>query len=178
MEPPDDDVCTASLAWHIEDGQYGDVDLSGLHAAMLIRTEEGVMFAPETAWNVVLVVDEAADDDQRTALEDIYLGRAGGIFGAVADVHVERSEVVTAPFSFDRDGTEFSVEVGDVVSVAGVGKQGFNEELGTVSPHPLTADHEMNTAKSTTATVAYDDEYAWDVSENNAFFGDFALANG
>ncbi|MFC6835814.1 DUF1326 domain-containing protein [Halomarina ordinaria] len=177
MEPPDDGVCSASLAWHIEEGRYGDTDLSGLNTALLIRTEEGVMFAPGTVWNVVLIVDEAADDDQRAALEDIYLGRAGGIFGAAADAHVERAEVAAAPFSFRRDGTDFSVEVGDVVSVEVVGKGGFNDEVGTISPHPLTASQELHTGKSTLATVSYDDEYTWDVSENNAYLGDFELAN-
>lgn len=178
LEPPDDDVCTVSFAWHIEDGQYGDVDLSGLNMALLVRTEEGVIFDPEVAWHVVLLVDEAATSDQRAALEDICLGRAGGIFAAAADTHVESAEVATAPFSFTREGSEFSVNIGDVVSLAVVGKTGFNDDLGRVSPHPFTKSLEMSTGKSTTATVSYNEEFTWDVSENNSFLGDFELANG
>lgn len=177
MEPPDDGVCTGSFLFHIDDGQYGDVDLSGLHVGLLIRTEEGVMFDPDTAWDVVLLVDETADDDQRAAIEDIYLGRAGGIFAAAADAHVESSEVAIAPFSYTRDGTDFSVEVGDIASVEAVGKRGFNDDIGTISPHPLTKSHELNMGKSTSATVSYDDTFAWDVSGNNSFLGDFELAN-
>lgn len=177
MEAPDDNLCTVSIAWHITDGQYGDVDLSDLHTALLIRSEEGVMLDPDTAWQAVLLVDEEADDDQQAALEDIYLGRAGGIFAVVADTHVENAEVATAPFSFTRDGAEFSVEIGDIVSMDVGGKRGFNEELGTITPHPLTESTEMQTGKSTTATVSYDDEFTWDVSENNAFLCDFELAN-
>ena len=177
MEPPDDNRCTFSVAWHITDGQYGDVDLSGLHAALLVRADEGVLLAPDTSWNVVLLVDEAADDDQRTALEDIYLGRAGGIFAVAAETHVEHAEVATAPFSFTRDDADFSVEIDDVVSMDVVGKRGFNEKLGTVTPHPFTKSTEMKTGKSTTATVSYNDEFTWDVSENNAFLCDFELAN-
>lgn len=177
MEPPDDGACTGSFAWHIEDGQYGDVDLSGLHVALLIRTEKGVMFDPDTIWHVVLLVDEAAEEDQQAAIEDIYLGRAGGIFGAAADAHVESAEVATAPFTFSRDGTDFSVDVGDVVSVEAVGKHGFNDDLGTISPHPLTKSLEMNMGQSTNATVSYDDAFDWDVSGNNSFLGDFELAN-
>lgn len=177
LEPPDENGCTAALAWHIEAGRYGDTDLSGLHAALLVRSEEGVMFDPDTGWHVVLLVDEAADDDQRAALEDIYLGRAGGIFAAVAETHVKTSEVSTAPFSFSRDGGDFSVEIGDVAAMEVVGKEGFNEELGTISPHPLTKSLEMHTGKSTSSTVSYDDEFTWDVSGNNSFFCDFELAN-
>lgn len=177
LEPPDDNACTVSLAWDIQDGQYGDVDLSGLSVGMLISTDEGVMFGPDTGWGVVLLIDEAANDEQRTALEDIYFGRAGGIFAPVADTHVETAEVVTAPFTFNRDGADFSVEMGDIVSMKVVGKTGFNEDLGTISPHPLTKSREMQTGKSTTATVSYNDEFSWDVSENNSYFCDFELAN-
>lgn len=176
-QTPDDGRCIFSSVFRIEDGQYGDVDLSGRHVALLGRCEEGVMIDPDTAWQVVLLVDEAADDDQRAALEDIYLGRAGGVFAAVADAHFDGVEVATAPFSFARDETEFSVEVGDSVSLAVVGNRGFNDELGTMTPHPFTADTEMKSGTSATATVSYNDEFSWDVSENNSFFTDFELAS-
>jgi len=177
MEAPDDGVCTVSLAWHIREGTYGDVDLSGRSVAMLITTEEGVMFAPDTGWDVVLLIDERADDEQRAALEDIYLGRAGGIWAAVADTHVESVDIATAPISFTRNDDDISVSVGDVAAMDVVGAVGFNEEVGRISPHPLTKSREMSTGKSTTATVSYDDEFDWDVSGNNAYFGDFELAN-
>jgi hypothetical protein len=177
MEPPNDGRCTASLAWHIRDGEYGDVELDGLSVGMLISTEEGVMFGPETAWDVVLLVDEAADDDQRGAIGEIFLGRAGGIWAAVADTHVRSAEVATVPMDYSRDGSEFAVTIGDIVAMNASGAVGFNEEVGTISPHPLTESHEMQTGRSTTATVSYDDEFAWDVSGNNAYLGDFRLAN-
>lgn len=177
MQEPDDGACIASLAWDIHDGSYGDVDLSGLSVGLLVSAEEGVMFAPDTGWDVVLLIDEAADEDQRAAIEDIYFGRAGGIFAAVADTHVESAEVATAPISFDRDEADISVSLGDIGTMEVVGAPGLNEQPGTISPHPLTKDQEMQTGQSTTATVSYDDEFAWDVSGNNSYLGDFELAN-
>lgn len=177
LEPPDDDVCTVSMAWHVRDGHYGDVDLDGLSVGMLISTEEGVMFGSGTGWDVVLFVDEDADESQRDAIEDIYFGRAGGIWAAVADAHVESAEVATAPIDFSRTGTDFSVAIGDAVTMDAGGAVGFNEEVGTISPHPLTNTFEMQTGKSTKATVSYDDAFAWDVSGNNAYLGDFELAS-
>ncbi|WP_207589759.1 DUF1326 domain-containing protein [Halomontanus rarus] len=177
LELPDDDLCNVSLAWHIEEGNYGDVDLSGLNVGMLISTEEGVMFGPETGWDVVLLVDETADGDQREAIEDIYFGRAGGIWAPVADTHVQSADVATVPISFSRDGSDFSVEIGDVLEMDASGAVGFNDEVGRISPHPLTKSHEVQTGKSTTATVSYDDQFTWDVSGNNAYLGDFELAS-
>jgi len=178
LEPPDDDVCTASLAWHIREGHYGDVDLSGLSVAMLIDTDEGVMFGSGTDWDVVLLVDESAEDDQREAIETIYTGRAGGIWAAVADAHVRSADVEVAPIQFSRDGTDFSVEIPEVLSMDAGGAVGFNEEVGTISPHPLTASLEFNTGKSTEAAVSYDDQFDWDVSGGNSYLGDFQLASG
>lgn len=177
LEPPDDDACTASLVWEIRDGRYGDVDLSGLGVAMLARSEEGVMFDPDVAWHVVLLVDETATDEQRGALEDIYLGRAGGLFAALADTHIESTDVATAPIDFAREDGEITTSVGDIVSMDVVEKSGFNEEAGTASPHPLAKDETVTVARSTTATVSYDDEFEWDVTGNNSYTGEFELAN-
>lgn len=58
-----------------------------------------------------------------------------------------------------------------------VGKAGFNEELGTVSPYPLEKNLGPKTRKSETATVSDDDEFGCDVSGNNAYFSEFELAN-
>lgn len=177
LEPPDGDLCTVSIANHIREGHYGDVDLSGLSTVLLISTEEGVMFAPDTGWDMVLLIDEEATDEQQAALEDIYFGRAGGIFAPVAEAHVESAEATRAPIAFDRDADEFSVRVDDTLTMEVAGVEGFNEELGTITPHPLTSDHEMSTGKSTTAIVDYNDQFAWDVSGNNSYLGDFELAN-
>ena len=99
------------------------------------------------------------------------------IWAAVADAHVQSADVAAAPIEFSRDGADFSVEVGDFLSMDANGTVGFNEDLGTISPHPLTSDFEMHTGKSTTATVSYDDQFDWDVSGNNAYLGDFELAS-
>ncbi|MFW6153449.1 MAG: hypothetical protein ACOC42_03730, partial [Halobacteriota archaeon] len=69
------------------------------------------------------------------------------------------------------------VEVGDVLAMEASGAVGFNDEVGTVSPHPFNESLQFNTGKSTRAVASYDDEFSWDVSGNNAFLGDFELAN-
>jgi len=125
----------------------------------------------------VLLIDETASDDQREALEDIYSGRAGGIWAPVADTHVRSADVTTVPISFSRDGADFSVEIGDAIEMDASGAVGFNEEVGTISPHPLTKSTEVQTGKSTTATVSYDDQFTWDVSETTPTSATSELAN-
>lgn len=85
--------------------------------------------------------------------------------------------MATAPFTYERDGTDFAVEVGDILTMEASGKAGFNDDIGTVSPHPFNESLQFKTGKSSRAVASYNDEFSWDVSGNNSFLGDFKLAN-
>lgn len=85
--------CYGALSWKIADGHFDGVDLSGLVVVMTLRYFDEVQ--PSTRWEVVLYVDEAANDQQLRACADIFLGRAGGtvaeLYGpAIGEVHAVR----------------------------------------------------------------------------------------
>jgi len=68
-------LCEFALAWTIDSGNFGELDLSGLQAVMAgywDEEEEGV------PWRVRLYVDARADLPRRAALADVFLGRVGG----------------------------------------------------------------------------------------------------
>lgn len=175
FEPPDDDVCTAAVFWAIDEGHFGDVSLDGLTAGMLLY-DEGVLF--EGGWDVVLVLDEAADDRQLDALETVFLGEAGGMPSALAGFVEEVRDVVSAPISVSASDGEVSLSAGDVVSIATEERDGLHEEPGRVSPHPLLPPSmEAGVGQSTDATVEYGEEFSWDVAGNNAYLGEFAFGN-
>lgn len=177
LEEPDGGTCGAALAWHVTEGQYGDVDLADLSVTMLIKSDEGVFFDPDVSWDVVVLVDERASDDQRQALEAIYSGEAGGIFAAIADTHVRSAEMVSAPIEFTRDGASMAIEIGDVLSMSATGATGFQDRPVTVSPHPLGNEMEVQVGTSETAWVDYDEQFRWDVAGNNSYLCDFDLAS-
>jgi hypothetical protein len=90
--------CFGALSWHIRNGHADGIDLSNLRTVMSIRYFDRVR--PSTPWEVVLYVDDAADDDQRAAVADIFLGRAGGtvahLYGpAIGEVHAVRQARIT-----------------------------------------------------------------------------------
>lgn len=68
-------ICLGALSWRVETGEKDGVDLSGLAAALVCRYDDD---EPGSPWRFVLHVDARGDDDQRAALEEILLGRAGG----------------------------------------------------------------------------------------------------
>jgi hypothetical protein len=79
------------LSWQIEEGHADDIDLAGLMTVLSLRYHDNVQ--PSTRWEVVLYVDDRADDNQHDALADIFLGRAGG---TVAELYSPAIGVVNA----------------------------------------------------------------------------------
>lgn len=67
--------CLGALSWRIESGRAGQVDLTGLAAALVSRYHDDEAGSP---WRFFLYVDERGDEAQRDALEQIFLGRLGG----------------------------------------------------------------------------------------------------
>jgi len=55
-------VCFGALAWRVEEGRVGDVDVSSLAAALVIRYDDD---EPGSPWTIVLHVD--ADGNERSA---------------------------------------------------------------------------------------------------------------
>ena len=91
-------VCYGTLSWHVHEGHAGTIDLSDLRVVLSLRYHDEVQ--PSTPWEVVLYVDERADESQHAVLADIFLGRAGGsvanLYGpAIGDVHAVRRARIT-----------------------------------------------------------------------------------
>lgn len=135
--------CFGALSWHILQGHADGVDLSDLRAVMSLRFLDRVR--PSTPWEVVLYVDIDADERQRSALADIFLGRAGGsvaqLYGpAIGEVHLVR------PARINLEHVQARKRI-DVVGYLTVEAQGEASEPGDVRcgipgfDHPGTELH-------------------------------------
>ena len=135
--------CYGGLSWYITDGHAGEIDLSGLRTVLSVRYFDRVQ--PTTRWEVVLYVDDGADERQRAALADIFLGRAGGtvaqLYGpAIGEVHAVRPARITLEHTAPRKRI-------DVVGYLTVEAEGEASEPGDVRcgipgfDHPGTELH-------------------------------------
>jgi hypothetical protein len=70
------DHCIAAMVFRIDEGHFGETKLDGLKFALVIRS--GKVMA-DGNWIFAGVVEESADDAQRTTLAAIVGGEAGGI---------------------------------------------------------------------------------------------------
>jgi hypothetical protein len=108
-------LCQFALAWTVDRGHFGPLDMSGLRAVMTGFWDEDEPGAP---WRVRLYVDETADAARQQALADVFLGRAGGTPArnytrAIKEVYGVRP----AQIEVVHDAGAQRIRVGDTVSV-------------------------------------------------------------
>ena len=120
--------CVSLQAYRIDQGRRGDVDLSGLSFALVIRS--GRVMA-DGGWVFAGVIDEHADAAQRAVLGPIVAGEAGGIPARIRDNLVSdyRGQQFRA-IKFVKDGLRHEVEIPGVLSYAieGVASRNGNGE--------------------------------------------------
>jgi hypothetical protein len=106
--PPTYGYCEGNCAWHVEQGQYGDVALDGLNVILMLRCEG---FMRETPWDCWFYIDDRASDAQFDALKGIFTLQEGGhlakTFGKLWVVRgVERS-----PIEMKTDGWQHRTSI-------------------------------------------------------------------
>jgi hypothetical protein len=75
--PPTEGDCDGIIAFRFNEGNYGDVDLSGLTVVALAHFD-GNIWDEDVRADMGMIVDEAADEQQREALQALFSGQAGG----------------------------------------------------------------------------------------------------
>lgn len=127
--PPTEGYCQAWSGVRIDQGHYGQVDLSALNVAMLLdipgKMESG-------NWTLALWIDDRADDDQFAALETVFRGRARGTTGLFSLLVGDYLGAERAPVEFVNDGDTRTLSVGRAISGA-VAPIAGAQEGGTVT---------------------------------------------
>ena len=121
-QAPTFEDCDGILAWHIKKGNYGDISLDGLNVLGL-GSFKGNIWAGDgsTKVTVALFFDEKANEQQRSALNMIFSGKAGGFMGEFAKLIGEVRGVEYAPIKFEvaDDLAYWSAEIpGKIVAKA------------------------------------------------------------
>ena len=113
-QAPDEGQCDGILAWHIREGNYGDVSLDGLNIVM-VGSFEGNLWTGEAENSAAgFFLDERADERQREALQTIFGGQVGGwpaVFATLVETDVRGLEFAPIDFQLADDLASWSVEV-------------------------------------------------------------------
>lgn len=84
----------AVMAWRVSEGSWRGVDLSGLSVVAVVKAEAtlGDPFATPYPARAVLILDQAATAEQRTALAQLARSRGGDLVADVIGTHVAKIE--------------------------------------------------------------------------------------
>jgi hypothetical protein len=104
--------CDGVLAYHINNGEYGKISLTGLNV-LAIGDFKGNIWAGNTKINFAMYFDERASEEQRDALNMIFTGKAGGFMSEIAKLvgHIHGVEYVPIQFEIADDLSYWSAEI-------------------------------------------------------------------
>jgi hypothetical protein len=172
---PTKGTCTVAMAFQVESGRFGDVSLDNLGFVVLGMTPEAM---GNGNWQVGLVVDERATEEQRNAIGAIASGAAGGPMAALSPLIGKFLGMQIAAIRFDRDGRTWSVDAADAVKMSATAAMGINPN----ATEPLQLDHTGHPAADRVTLARASDSHvhalglAWDdvSGKNNAQYAPFS----
>jgi len=166
-------ICFGVLSWLVEEGHAGDVDLSGLAAAFVIRYDDD---EPGSPWSFVVHVDERGSDEQRQALAVILTGELGGE-GVLRLPWVSKpSELIdvrASPIEITDGPAGHELRVGRVIELRASRPFATDEVVACGIPG---YDNPGTELLADTLVVA-DEPFAWELSGNCAFASPFDYAS-
>ena len=162
-------VCFGVLSWLVEDGHAGEVDLSGLAAAFVVRYDDD---EPGSPWSFVVHVDERGSEEQREALASILTGALGGESVLRLPWVSKPSELIdvrASPIEITHGPAGHELRVGRVIELTASRPFATDEVVACGIPGYDQPGREL----LADTLVVDDDPFAWELSGNCAFASSF-----
>ena len=109
-EDPDYGTCDTIVAWHIDKGTVNGVDVSDRTVAMIAHVPGNIL---QGNWKAAVFLDQRVSAAQEEALLGVYTGKLGGPVAELAKLVGEVVSVQKVPISFDVQGGNGTIKVGD-----------------------------------------------------------------
>jgi hypothetical protein len=172
LSPPSEGECRVLVAWHVDQGQDGDIDLADLNVAMAIHSPGHML---QTKWRAALYLDQRANDQQRQALTRIFAGQAGGHPEALASFVGDVLGVASVRIDYQATGRKRSLSIPDIVSAEIEAIEGQGGGDVTISGHPLCVAPGEPAVVARSKRLDYTDHHmTWSISDRNGFYSPFA----
>lgn len=164
--------CTALIAWHINNGRFGEVALDGLNVALAVHAP-GTMV--KTKWKVAAYFDDNANEAQNEALHAIFSGKAGGHPAVLASFIGEIVGAKNVPMRYHTDGKSSSLSIPSIAEAEIEALEGQGTGPITIDGHPFcVAPGEPATVARSKNFRFTDFGFDWKLSGRNGFISDFA----
>lgn len=112
--PPTDGHCEGQWTWHVEQGKYGDVDLSGLNFSVVADYPDAIHKGNGEA---LILIDERANEAQRQAILNLLGGQEGGPWAIVATTLSKVHGPEFVPYELALDGVRSTLKAGEALTL-------------------------------------------------------------
>lgn len=140
--------CTGYWAIRIDSGQFGDTSLSGLRAVIAFDTPQHMISG---GWTEMILIDEAATQEQRMALDTILAGQAGGPWEMLGRFVSRRLDTRYVPVEFNDD------EISKSITIPGLLKSVVTRIRGRDRSKPVLFENIFNQIHAPTQVLATGD---------------------
>jgi hypothetical protein len=167
---PTEGHCDVALAFHVEEGYFDDTALDGLNFVVVLNTPT-VM--GEGNWKTALYLDQRANPQQRTALEQILSGKLGGPAERWMGLTGKFLGTKYVPIAYVIDGKRRRVTIPRIIdfNVEGIQGRGRDDVLTlTNTAHPVNSS--LALARGTQSSYT-DHDMRWDNTDRNAHYSEF-----
>lgn len=111
-QPPTNGHCEGIMAYHIDEGAFGDLRLDGFNVIAVVVID-GDAWAQQGTVSMGIFLDESANKQQREALQAVFSGEAGGWMGMFSELvsEVRGMEFVPIKFEVSDDLARWQTEI-------------------------------------------------------------------
>jgi hypothetical protein len=157
-------ICEFLLSWDVHRGEAGGVGLAGRQVVMAGFYSDA---EPRKPWSIKLFIDEGAEPAQCSALERIFLGRAGGnmpFTSSIATIFdVERAKISLV----HKPGHE-TIRLGQLGASAVARRADYDGQITCGIP-----GHDHPGTEYIASLAMHDGPLQWDYEERCGFATDF-----
>ena len=172
LNKPTTGECTVLVAWHIDKGNFGAVNLDGLNTVLAVHSPGHML---QVKWKVALYLDARANQEQQGALTKIFAGQAGGHPANLAACVGQVLGAKAVPIEYRAEGKKRSLAISSIAEAEIEALQGADGGDVTLSNQPLCIAPGFPSVVARSKKLSYRDYgYAWELSDKNGFYSAFA----
>jgi hypothetical protein len=112
--PATQDRCQVVLVYHVDRGTIDGLDVSGQSVVVVADTPQ---MMTDGNWNLGLIVDARASQEQADALAGVFSGQKGGPMSALAPLVGKVLGIDRAAIEYADSGGRHSAQVGDGIEI-------------------------------------------------------------
>jgi hypothetical protein len=106
--------CEGGWTWHVEDGSYAGTKLDGLSFSVYVNWPGAIH---EGNGEALILIDERANREQRTAIETLIAGDVGGPWGILGWTWPTKHGPYPVAYKIQFDGIKSRIKAGEHVEV-------------------------------------------------------------